>query len=245
MKNTLKYILLGFSILVLFNCKDGNKNSTSTTEETKTEYTPLSKEEVDANLRDKDIDPEYRKQLENLISMMEDHPKSAKLYAERANLFVLMKKTTQALSDISMAVDLDPKNSDYHTNKSQLLRQFKRNKDALLEIQKAIELNPESVGAHFNRGALLFNMNNFEKALIDFTYCIDQRPEVGPPYFNRAFTYEQLHDIKNAKRDLQKFQEISSNDEWKKIAQGKIDEWDKVDYKIIVKDKDRMDAMGM
>ena len=243
MKNTLKYILLGFSILVLFNCKDTAKESTSTKE--KSEYTPLSQEEVNANLRDKDIDPEYRKQLENLVSMMEDHPKSAKLYAERANLFVLMKKTTQALSDISMAVDLDPDNADYHTNKSQLLRQFKRNKDALLEIQKAIELNPKSVGAHFNRGALLFNMNNFEKALEDFSFCIKARPEVGPPYFNRAFTYEQLHDIESAKADLKKFQEISKNEEWKKIAQGKIDEWNKIDYKIIVKDKDRMKSMGM
>lgn len=243
MKIFLKYTILLFTIVLLFNCKKENNNSLK--EETKSEYTPLSKEQVDANLRDKDIDPEYRKQLESLVSMMEDHPKSAKLYAERANLFVLMKKTTQALSDISMAVDLDPKNADYHTNKSQLLRQFKRNKDALLEIQKAIELDPNSVGAHFNRGALLFNMNNFEKALEDFTFCIKARPEVGPPYFNRAFTYEQLHDIKSAKADLQKFKEISNNEEWKKIAQGKIDEWNRVDYKIIVKDKDRMESMGM
>ena len=243
MKNTLKYILFIFSVLVLFsNCKNENK---TTKEETKSEYTPLSKEQVNANIRDEGIDPEYRKQLENLVSMMEDHPKSAKLYAERANLFVLMKKTTQALSDISMAVDLDPDNADYHTNKSQLLRQFKRNKDALLEIQKAIKLDPNSVGAHFNRGALLFNMNNFEKALEDFTFCIKKRPEVGPPYFNRAFTYEQLHDIKAAKADLKKFKEISTNEEWKKIAQGKLDEWDKIDYKIIVKDKDRMESMGM
>ncbi len=243
MKNTIKYLLLSFIIVLLFNCKDGNK--TSSTEEKKSEYTPLTKEQINANINDEGIDPEYRKQLENLISMMEDHPKSAKLYAERANLFVLMGKTTQALSDISMAVDLDPKNSDYHTNKSQLLRQFKRNKDALLEIQKAIDLDPESVGAHFNRGALLFNVNNFPKALEDFTFCIEKRPEVAPPYFNRAFTYEQLHDIKSATADLEKFKEISTNAEWKKIAQGKIDEWDKVDYKIIVKDKDKLKSMGM
>lgn len=242
MKNIKYIVIIIFSLVIFTSCKD---TKTTTTEEVKTEYTPLTKEEVNANLKDKDIDPEYKKRLMNLISMMEDHPKSAKLYAERANLFVLMKKTTQALSDISMAVDLDPKNSDYHTNKSQLLRQFKRNKDALLEIQKAIELDPSSVGAHFNRGALLFNMNNFQKALEDFTFCIDARPEVGPPYFNRAFTYEQLHDIKSASADLKKFQEISDNEEWKKIAQGKIDEWEKIDYKIIVKDKDRLKSMGM
>ncbi len=236
MKQVFVGILL-FSILLFTSCNSSNSK--------KVDYKPLSKEEVEANLKDDEIDPEYKRQLENLVAMMDQHPQSAKLYAERANLFVLMKKTMQALHDIDMAVELDPDNSDYHTNKAQLLRQFKRNEEALEELMTAIKLDPKSVGAHFNRGALYFNTNNFEKALKDFSFCINQRPEVAPPYFNRAFTYEQLHDFSSAKKDLQKFVEISNNPEWKRMAGDKLEEWDKVDYKTIIDDPARLESMGM
>ncbi len=184
MQTSIKYLFLLFTIVTLYSCNETKQ------EEKKTEYTPLTSKEVQESLDDESIDPEYKAQLENLVAMMNEHPKSARLFAERANIFVLMKKTMQALQDITMAVDLEPDNAEYRINKSQLLRQFKRNKEALVEIEEALKLDPNSVGGHFNRGALFFNINYFEKALADFTFCIDARPEVGPPYFNRAFTYE-------------------------------------------------------
>jgi len=238
MRNLLKITALLFSTILIISCNN-------TIETSKKDYQPVVKDDAAKHLKDNNLDPELKQKLEDLIAMMDEHPKSAKLYAERANLFVMMGKTMQALQDITMAVDLDPKNSDFHTNKGQLLRQFKRNKEALEEVEKAIELDSESVGAHFNRGALFFNINRFEKAMKDFTFCIKARPEVGPPYFNRAFTYEQLHDIESAKKDLQEFIKISQNKEWKKIAHEKLQEWDRVDYKIIIKDKDRLESMGM
>jgi tetratricopeptide (TPR) repeat protein len=226
MKNILRLLTLSIFVL-LANCK-GESN------QKKDNYKPLTKDEVKASVNKKDIDPELKKKLEGLIELLEDHPKSAKLYAERAGIFVDMKEITQALADITMAVDLDPNNADYRTNRAQLLRQFKKNVPALEELNKALELEPKHLGALFNRGALYFNTNKFEKALADFTTCIESRPEVAPPYYNRAFTYEQLHDFKAAKNDLKKFVKLTDNEKWKKLAMEKIDEWNKVQYKQVV-----------
>ncbi len=206
------------------------------------------KKQPKANFK-KNITPEQKQKLEELIQLLEDHPKSAKLYAERAGMFVEMNEITQALQDITMAVDLDPQNPDYRTNRAQLLRQFKKNYEALEELNKALEIDPEHLGALFNRGALYFNTNKYEKALEDFSACIKSQPDVAPPYFNRAFTYEQLHDFEKAKADLKKFIELTDNEEWKKLAQDKITEWDRVEYKTIVKPEDAakmgIDTKGM
>ncbi len=234
-------LLLTSTFLLSISCKNNDKKET--------EYKPVSKKEQKQIINKKDIDPEYRKKLENLLQLIEDHPQSAKLYAERASIYVQLKEVTPALHDISMAVDLDPNNADYRTNRAQLLRQFKKNKEALEELNKALEINPKHLGALFNRGALYFNTNKFEKALADFTACIKARPEVAPPYFNRAFTYEQLHDFKKAKADLQKFVELSDNPEWKRLAKDKLEEWNKVQYKQVVSPEDAakmgIDPKGM
>jgi tetratricopeptide (TPR) repeat protein len=198
-----------------------------------TQYEQIKKQDQ-PQYNKKNVSLEQQKKLEELIQLLEDHPKSAKLYAERAGIFVEIEEVTQALQDITMAVDLDPDNPDYRTNRAQLLRQFKKNREALEELNKALKIDPEHLGALFNRGALYFNTNKFDKALKDFTKCIESQPDVATPYFNRAFTYEQLHDFEKAKKDLNQFLKLTNNKEWKKIAQAKLDEWTKVDYKTIV-----------
>jgi tetratricopeptide (TPR) repeat protein len=239
MKKIFFFALIGS--LLLTGCKDG-KETTS-----KEVYQQVKKQEK-PKLKN-DITPEQRQKLEELIQLLEDHPKSAKLYAERAGMFVEINEITQALQDISMAVDLDPNNPDYRTNKAQLLRQFKKNRQALEELDKALEIDPNHLGALFNRGALYFNTNKFEKALQDFSACIKAQPNVAPPYFNRAFTYEQLHDFEKAKADLKKFITLTDNPEWKKLAEDKITEWDRVEYKTVVKPEDAekmgIDTKGM
>ncbi len=237
------FILSIFSLILLqISCKNNDKKQGQ-------EYKPVTKKEQKDILDKKDINPEDRKKLENLLQLIEDHPQSAKLYAERASIYVQLKEITAALHDITMAVDLDPNNPDYRTNRAQLLRQFKKNKEALEELNKAIEINPKHLGALFNRGALYFNTNKFDKALEDFTACINAKPKVAPPYFNRAFTYEQLHDFKKAKEDLQKFVKLTDNPEWKKLATEKLDEWDKVQYKQVVSPEEAakmgIDTKGM
>ena len=227
-------LALGISLALTHCNNDKNKKDTYKKVEKTTQKTAVKK----------DITPEQRKKLEELVQLLEDHPKSAKLYAERAQLYVDLKEITQALHDISMAVDLDPNNADYRTNRAQLLRQFKKNAEALKELNKALEINPKHLGALFNRGALYFNTNRFDKALEDFSACIKAQPDVAPPYFNRAFTYEQLHDFDKAKADLKKFISITNNEHWKKLAQDKITEWDRVEYKTVVKPEDA-EKMGI
>jgi len=230
-------LFISFSfILTLTHCKQSGK-------ETKEVYKKLEKSTQKIATK-KDITPEQREKLEQLVALLQDHPKSAKLYAERAGLYVELKEITQALQDITMAVDLDPNNPDYRTNRAQLLRQFKKNHEALKELNKALELNPKHLGALFNRGALYFNTNKYEKALADFSACIKAQPDVAPPYFNRAFTYEQLHDFDKAKADLKKFVSLTNNEHWKKLAQDKIEEWNKVEYKTVIKPEEA-EKMGI
>ncbi len=170
-------------------------------------------------------DQEMQQELEYLIEMIDQHPQSAKLYAERANIFMLMDKPVQALSDIEAAVDLEPDNPQYLTNRALAYRHFERHDHALADLNKAIALEPGLLAAYFNRGVLLFNMEEFERAISDFTFCIQSAPEMEQAYFNRAFTYEQMGDLDKAKADLMIFLEISKNEEARAMVDGKLREW--------------------
>ena len=167
----------------------------------------------------------HHEELHRLIQLIENHPRSAKLYAEKANLFMLMDQPSQALSDLEAAIELDPENAEFLTNRAQILRRFDRFDHALQDLNKALKIEPGLLAAYFNRGALLFSMEKYQEALTDFSLCIENAPEMSPPYFNRAFAYAELGQLEEAKSDLKNFLNFSENEEWNDLAKAKLAEW--------------------
>ncbi|MBT8129876.1 MAG: tetratricopeptide repeat protein, partial [Gammaproteobacteria bacterium] len=97
-------------------------------------------------------------------------------------------------------------------------RQFGQIAQALDDLNRAIELNPDLVAARFNRGAIHYSSEEFELALSDFDQCIAIDPHTAAPYFNRGSTRHALGNKAGAMEDLERFIQLSDNEQWKATA---------------------------
>lgn len=148
------------------------------------------------------------------------------LYAVRGSIYLEQGQPTEALSDIEKALKLAPDDSALLTNRAQVYRQFGQIEQALSDLNRAIELSPDLVAARFNRGAIYYSSEEFAKALDDFDQCVVIDPHAAGPYFNRASTKHALGDVAGAREDLNRFIQMSNNEQWKTTARELLQRWD-------------------
>lgn len=196
---------------------------------------PTTSHQHSENEDDHNQSTHQKQRLQELITMIDNHPQSAKLYAERSTIFMMMEQPIQALADIESAVELEPKNPEYLTNRAMIYRSFERYENALSDLNQAIQLAPMLLAAHFNKGVVLFEMEKFPEALIEFTFCIDHAPEMEQAYFNRAFIHEQLGAVDSAQKDITTFLTLSKNEKAIELAKNKVLEWERIDFKTLIK----------
>lgn len=151
------------------------------------------------------------------------------LYAVRGSIFLEQEQHTEALSDLEKALKIAPDDSALLTNRAQVYRQFGQIEQALADLNKAIEISPDLVAARFNRGAIHYSSEEFEKALSDFDQCIAIDPHAAGPYFNRASARHALGDVAGARQDLERFIQLSENEQWKSTARDLLQRWNTAD----------------
>ena len=163
--------------------------------------------------------------LKTLAEGIEKFPNSAELYAVRASLRLQMQQISAALSDLEKAVTLAPDDAMIRVNRAQAYRSFGRFDEAMKDLDVAVEQDPNLLPARFNRGALLYAGGEFDKALLDFDQCIAIDPHAPAPYFNRGSTYWELSRSEDAMSDMERFLELSDNEEWNKAAEDLLKNW--------------------
>lgn len=164
--------------------------------------------------------------LDTLSIAISRHADSKDLYAVRGSLYLEKGKAAAALSDFNHALAIAPDDATLLTNRAQALRQFGRIGEALSDLNRAVEIDPDLLAARFNRGAIYYSSREFDKALIEFDQCIAIDPHLPGPYFNRASTRHELGNTPGAKADMDRFIQLSGNDEWKQSAQELLKRWD-------------------
>ena len=164
--------------------------------------------------------------MRTLTMAILQHGDNKELYAVRGSIYLEQGQATEALGDIEKALKIDPDDSELLTNRAQVYRQFGQIQQALADLNRAIELNPELVAARFNRGAIYYSSEEFEQALHDFDQCIATDPHTAAPYFNRASANHALGDVAAARADLERFIQLSENEQWKATARELLQRWD-------------------
>lgn len=95
-------------------------------------------------------------------------PKSATLYLIRGEMHAALKKSKEAVADITKAIQLDPKNAEAYDHRGS--EQFKLGNvaESLVDFDKFIELQPQAANGHWKRGITLYYVGQYDKGRKQF-----------------------------------------------------------------------------
>jgi tetratricopeptide (TPR) repeat protein len=71
-------------------------------------------------------------------------------------------------------------------------------------------------------GVAQFQLQNYDEAIASFSKALEKSPDYTEALFNRALAEQEDDRIEAAKQDWQRFIHLSSDQDWKTEAQGKL-----------------------
>ena len=108
------------------------------------------------------------------------------------NLYIELGRTSELISKLGEAIELNPENSLLYFNRGTIYDQEGEMIKAQADYIKAIELNPSSFGSNYNLGALFFNkaveLNNSANSTSDDNKYRKLKKQ-AEDYFNKALPY--------------------------------------------------------
>ncbi len=106
------------------------------------------------------------------------------LLAERATIFMYLKRKEEALEDMDLAIYLDPENPYRYSSRAYVKDFFGDLAGAIEDYEKCLTLDPEDIIAHNNLGLLIEKQGNMKKAQRHFQQA-DELLEQNPDWQNR------------------------------------------------------------
>jgi Flp pilus assembly protein TadD len=156
-----------------------------------------------------DIRQRWLKQIEDANRRIEEDPKSAKAFFDRAYTYGKLWRDGQAIADYTKAIELDPQYAMAYASRGNIYRGLEQYEQAIVDYIKAIELNPQDPVAYLNRGATYTKLKQYEQAIVDFSKAIKLSPQDPVAYYNRGRTYDTLEQYEQAIADFTKAIELN------------------------------------
>lgn len=113
-----------------------------------------------------------------------EHKSHPVLLAERATIFMYLKRKTEALEDLDLAIYLQPENPYRYSSRAYVKDFFGDTASAIEDYEKCIELDPEDVIARNNLGLLIEKQGNIKKAQHHYK-TVDDLLAKNPDWQNR------------------------------------------------------------
>ena len=122
----------------------------------------------------------------------------AKLYAQRAEVFVELGRYSEALVDLGRATTLDDDNPTYYMQMADAYMHI-GNIDRCYEVlQKANELKPNDTGILLKLGEAAYYHHDNERALVHLTQVTEKEPNNRTALFMKSFIYLEQGDTASA-----------------------------------------------
>ena len=147
-------------------------------------------------------------ELGKAIALVEINPAAAAAsFAERAEVYIILGKFEDALSDYNKAIELFPKFSPYYEKRALLNSEYLDDFNAaLIDYTKVIELNPSDPWAWYNRGFLnSYNHDDDKAAIHDFFQALradssfaPAHEEIGNLYYYNEMDKEAINEYTKA-----------------------------------------------
>jgi tetratricopeptide (TPR) repeat protein len=127
---------------------------------------------------------EFISALERINFALNENKSHPVLLAERATIFMYLKRKEEAFEDLDLAVYLQPENPFRYSSRAYVKDFFGDVAGAIEDYEKCLALDPEDLIAHNNLGLLIEKQGNMKKAQRHFQQA-DELLKQNPDWQNR------------------------------------------------------------
>ena len=145
---------------------------------------------------------DYEKALAELDTMQTRWSKYAPCYTMRADTYLQMEDTTQAVFALEKSLELDPYDGKTWAVRSLISLQRKEWKEAEQQLDEAIHLLPKNGRYYLNRALARYNQNNLRGAMADYDVALEIEPNNFLGHYNRGLLRADIGDDNRAITDF-------------------------------------------
>lgn len=150
---------------------------------------------------------EYGDALGYINKAIQCLPKSDKAYRAasfqiRSSIYLNIKDTIKALSDINTAIKIDKNNENYYYTRACLHMDKNDYKSAEKDFIQILNLNEASSPAYVGLGRICYAEKRYKEAITRFTKAITLHGDYQPAYTWRGTTYFEMNDYYKATTDI-------------------------------------------
>ncbi len=140
--------------------------------------------------------------LEDISGKISSNSKDAKLFHERAKLYIGLREINQALNDINKALLIDPKKADYYITLSDIYLLMGQPQNCEESLLKAVSVDPKNLSANLKLADLYLIVKDYRKVdqYVREVLALDMTNT--PARFTRAMALLETGDTAHAVGDL-------------------------------------------
>jgi len=126
----------------------------------------------------------------------------AAAYSDRGVAKWRQKRTTEAVDDFNLSIQISPENSTVYNNRGNALMDLGHPDEAARDFDRAIALSPNYGAAYNNRGNARSALGQYEQAFQDFRKAAELMPTSAVPFNGRGKAHAELNRYHAAIRDF-------------------------------------------
>ena len=119
--------------------------------------------------------------MDDFNAALKVNPDFPQAYANRALVFVKIKKLKRAIADYDQAIQINQNYAAAYVGRGNIYRILKDHQKAIDDFSKAISIQPDPV-AHYNRGRSRQQLGRHAEAIDDFDNAIGFRSDAPEVY---------------------------------------------------------------
>lgn len=145
---------------------------------------------------------DYEVALAELDTMNARWSTYAQAYTMRADVYMQMTDTTQAIQALEKSLEIDPYDGKTWAARSIISLSRKEWPDAESQLDHAIHLLPKTGNYYINRALARYNQNNLRGAMSDYDAALDLEPNNFLGHYNRGLLRADVGDDNRAITDF-------------------------------------------
>jgi tetratricopeptide (TPR) repeat protein len=126
----------------------------------------------------------------------------AAAYSDRGVAKWRLKRTTEAVDDFNLSIQISPENSAVYNNRGNALMDLGHPEEAVRDFDRAIALSPNYGAAYNNRGNARAALAQYQQAFHDFRKAAELMPTSAVPFNGRGKAHAALNRNHAAIRDF-------------------------------------------
>lgn len=138
--------------------------------------------------------------------------KDADLYDAAARCYQKMGKYSDALQNVSMAIELNPTNLKFRERRYDIYYELKKQDALFKEIEYCIEQDPNNAWYYHERGWYKDLYGDIDGAIEDLTASITLDPSYAYNYLVRGCAYRKLGNMTAAQKDFRRCIDMDTTD---------------------------------